>query len=57
MFVFSHGGHCEGDECPPLLAPPHAAVRSHVETLLDYKAGFNQDYYTFALTLLIEIVM
>ena len=29
----------------------------HVETLIIHKLGFNQNYYTFALTLLIKIVL
>jgi len=29
----------------------------HVETLIIYKLGFNQNYYTFALILLTKIVM
>ena len=29
----------------------------HVETLIIYKLGFNQNYYTFALILLIKIVL
>jgi hypothetical protein len=31
--------------------------RSHVETLIIYKLGSNQNYYTFPLTLLIRIVL
>jgi len=30
---------------------------SHVETLVIYKLGFDPNYYTFALILLIKIVM
>jgi len=31
--------------------------RFHVETLIIYKLDFNQNYYTFALILLIKIVL
>ena len=32
-------------------------VGFHVQTLIIYKLGFNQNYYTVALTLLIKIVL
>ena len=32
-------------------------VKTHVETLMIYKLGFNQNYYTFTLILLIKIVL
>jgi len=46
----------------PTLEPQTAdrAIRdgqSHVQTLTIYKLGFNQNYYTFTLTLLIKIVL
>ena len=31
-------------------------IRCHVETLMTYKLGFDQTYYTFALILLMKIV-
>jgi len=41
--------------------PVHASSKptgcSHMETLKIYKLGFNQDYYTFTLILLIQIVL
>ena len=35
----------------------HPASRFHVETLIICKLGFNQNYYTFALMLLTNIVL
>ena len=32
-------------------------VRSHIETLMDHKLGFKQNYYTFTLISLEKIVM
>ena len=31
--------------------------RTHLQTLIIYKLGFNQNYYTFTLMLLIKIVL
>jgi len=39
------------------MHPCPCTPESHVETLIIYKLGFVQNYYTFALILLIKIVM
>ena len=36
---------------------PRGRLRSHVETLIIYKLGFSQNYYTFAFILLTQIVL
>ena len=36
---------------------PREMAQSHVETLLIYKLGFNQDYYTFVETLLVKNIL
>ena len=51
----------------PLAAPPspashtkcgtHGVLGSHMQTLIIYNLGFNQNYHTFTLILLINIVL
>jgi len=47
------------EEHQPLLLPAQPCPRgeSHMQTLIFYQLGFNQNYYTFALILLIKIVL
>jgi len=41
----------------PVWHPEAEHRRAHLQTLRIYKLGFNQNYYTFTLILLIKIVL